>query len=154
MNTSRNTIKFVVAAVLGGLLSLSVMAFPGHHDGRLAKALDLTDAQITQLKSMRKNHKANRKQTKDAMKALNEKTQALMSNYSDAQAQVIAEESAAMHKARVLTKLQHQQALYAMLDDDQKKKFLEIMAKHPKKNRKHKHSDRMDDDQGEDNQDD
>jgi protein CpxP len=144
MKTSRKS-KLLMAAVLGCVVSFAAVACPGGHahDGkggnsRLVKTLDLTDAQVTQLKSLRESHKSERKQNKAAMKAIHEQKQALLANYSDEKAQAIANELAAMHKERVLTKLQHQQALYAMLDDEQKEKFKEVLAKHPKPNRKHK----------------
>lgn len=154
MSIRRKTIKLVMATALGGLMSISAMACPGGHEGRLAKALNLTDAQVTQLKSMHQSNKPDKQQQKASMKAMHEKKQALLTNYSEAQAQAIAEEMAAMHKARVLAKLQHQQALYAMLDDDQKKKFTAMMAKHPKKNKEHANRDRMNDDDSDDDQDD
>lgn len=145
MKTSRNSIKLLMAALLGGVVSFAAMACPDAHDNhekggdrRLVKALELTDAQVTQLKTLRESHKAERKQNKAAMKTIHEQKKALLTNYSDEKAQAIASELAAMHKERVLTKLQHQQALYAMLDDEQKVKFEEILAKHSKPNRKHK----------------
>ena len=145
MKTSRKSIKLLMAALLGGVVSFAAMACPDMHahegkggDKRLVKALELTDAQVTQLKSLRDSHKDERKQNKAAMKSIHEQKQALLTNYSDEKAQTIANELADMHKERVLAKLQHQQALYAMLNDEQKVKFEEILAKHSKPNRKHK----------------
>jgi protein CpxP len=132
MNMSTKTIKYILAALIGSLLSLGVMASPDHHEGRLIKALDLTDAQVTQLKALRKGNKEQRQQGREAMKALMQKKQALLSNYDQATANAIADEEASMHKARVLKKLAHQQVIYAMLDDDQKQRFFELLAKHPK----------------------
>jgi Spy/CpxP family protein refolding chaperone len=148
MNITTKSFKFTLAAIMGSLISFGAMAGPGHNEGRLAKALDLTDAQVTQLKSMREANKATRKQGHEAMKALMEKKQALLTNYDAQAANTIATEEAAMHKARVLKKLEHQQAIYAILDDEQKKKFAEMLAKPPKgkDKRKHKDGDRKCDD--------
>ncbi|MFT5593076.1 MAG: Spy/CpxP family protein refolding chaperone [Oceanicoccus sp.] len=154
MSIRRKTIKLVMVTALSGLLSMTVMACPSGHEGRLAKALDLTEAQVTQLKGMRQSNKPDKQQQKANMKAIHAKKQALLTNYSEAQAEAIAEEIAAMHKSRVLAKLQHQQALYAMLDDQQKKKFTAMLAKHAKKNKKHVQRDRMNDDDDEADQDD
>ena len=145
MKTSRKSINLLMAAVLGSVVSLAAVACPDVHahegkggDKRLVKALELTDAQVEKLKSLRDSHKDERKQNKAAMKAIHEQKQALLTNYSDEKAQAIANELAAMHKERVLAKLQHQHVIYAMLDDEQKEKFKEILAKHPKPNRKYK----------------
>lgn len=129
---------------MGGLLSFGAMAEPDHNPKRFYKALDLTDAQITQIKSLREDNKETRKQNREAMKALMEKKQALLANYDEAKATAIAEEEAAMHKARVLKQLGHQQAIYAILNDEQKEKFAKMLAKKDKgmkKKDKRKHKD-------------
>ena len=142
MKARRKSIKLIMAAVLGSVVSIAAIACPSWHEGkggdrRLVQELELSDAQVTQLKSMRESHKDQRKQNKETMKAIQEQKQALLTNYSDEKAQALASELAAIHKERMLAKLQHQQALYAILDDTQKEKFKSMLAKHPKPNRKH-----------------
>lgn len=132
MNIIKQSIKLTLAAALGSLISLAVMAGPGHYEGRLIKALDLTDAQETQLKTLRDSHKADRQKNRDAMKAIQQKKQALLNNYSEQEAENIAQEAAAIFKANMLIRLEHHQALYSMLDDEQKQKFAKILAKHGK----------------------
>ena len=145
MNTSAKTVKYILVSLMAGLLSFAALASPEHHERRLIKALDLTQDQVTQLKALRAGHKEQRQQGREAMKAIKEKKQALLINYDQTQADAIAEEIATMHKARVLKKLAHQHAIYTILNDDQKQKFVKLMAKHSQDNHKKRKMKKMHD---------
>lgn len=133
MKSIPKPIQWLAASILVASVSVSAFAFGGgHHEGRLAKALDLTEAQEKQIQSIREANKADRKLTRENFQALMQKKQALMENYSATGALAIAEEESALHKARILKMLEQQQAVYALLNDQQKVKYKEMMQHGPK----------------------
>lgn len=132
MKSIPKPIQWLAASILVASVSVSALAFGGHHGGRLDKALDLTDAQMTQIHSIREANKADHKLTRENFQSLMQKKQALMDNYSASGALEIAEEESALHKSRILKMLEQQQAIYAVLDDSQKAKYKELMQHGPK----------------------
>lgn len=121
--------KYLGLMVITSCLSITAFAMGGAHKGHLVKALDLSDAQQEQLKVIHETNKQNRKQGREAFLALQAKKQALLDDYDETQAQAIADEEAQMHKEKVLKHLDRQQAIYAILTDEQKEKFKSMLSK-------------------------
>lgn len=111
-----------VSAVLLSL-SMGVMAKP-----EMFKQLDLSDDQKQQLKDMRGDKKQKHKAFKASMKSIKQKSIALLDNYSESEAQKIADEMAEMVKQKTLTRLAHHQAIYAILTDKQKQKYKTLLS--------------------------
>lgn len=133
MKSISKPIQWLAVTIVAATVSVSAFAFGGeHHENRLVKALDLTEAQVTQIQSIREANKADRKLGRENFQALMQKKQALMDNYSASGALEIAEEESTLHKARILKMLEQQQAIYAILDDSQKTKYKALMQRGPK----------------------
>ena len=113
----------LVFSLLG--LSVSSYAKPDFY-----KKLDLTDEQKQVFKESRADKKKNREEMKSAMQAIKKRSLALMDNYSESEAQAIANDMANLAKEKTLSRLAHQQKIYNILDDSQKQTYKKMMAKH------------------------
>jgi|SRR5579871_1360203 Spy/CpxP family protein refolding chaperone len=141
MNLSKRTI---LAAVIGLMMTASLgfaqSVQPAHMHGHgwgdgmpfFSDALDLTDAQRTQIKEIFHN-------AKPAMKPLMEQArqshQAMMQlitsgSFDQAKAQAIANQEAQVHAQVAVLHAQAASQAYQVLTADQKTKFNELLAKH------------------------
>ena len=125
---TKNSINLKKSLIGAGiLLSLSAgaMAGPGMY-----KQLDLTDEQKEVLKEQRSDKKQHKQAFKKQMQAIQKSKMALLENYSEQQANKVADQIAELAKQKALSRMAHQQAVYKILNDEQKEKFKEIQAKH------------------------
>ena len=70
---------------------------------------------------------------KEKRKALKQKRSLLADNYSEDMANEIAEEAGELAKSATLLRIQHQQDMLAILNDEQKEKFKKMMERKAKK---------------------
>jgi len=144
--------KRTILAVVFGLMTVATLSFaqsvqPVHMHGRgwgdgmpfFSDALDLSDAQRTQIKQIFHNgHSA----MKPLMEQEHQSHQAMIQlitsgSFDQAKAQVIANQAAQVH-AQI--EVQHAQAAsqaYQVLSADQKAKFNELLAKHEQRMQEH-----------------
>lgn len=101
----------------------------GHH-GRMARVLDLSDAQKETLKSQREANKAARgalhSQLKEARTALNAATEA---GANDAELNALAETLGRLQAQQALAGAKNHQAFLAVLTDEQKQTLSEMKSK-------------------------
>jgi len=150
----KTSTKILATLVLSSsLLMTGVMASENGHKGdgfkieRLVKKLSLTDEQSTQIKALVAEKKAKRTEvsvlSKDALKAKKEAKKAeilaMFENPSFDEATVRAK-IAERHKKRLehaVSKMSTQHAIYQLLDEKQRAKFLKMLQKkHKKMNKK------------------
>ena len=115
--------KYLTASVVLLSLSMGVMAKPG-----IYKELDLTSDQKQQLKEMRSDKKQQHKAFKASMKSIKQKSLTLLDNYSESEAEKVAQEMADIIKQKTLSRLAHYQAVYAILTDEQKVKYKKLLS--------------------------
>lgn len=119
--------KTLIVSVLAAVLAVPALACGGH--GKMMSKLDLTSEQKTQMKEFRQAKKEQMKVHKEQRKALRLRKQALLDNYSDAEAEAIAKDMAEMVQAKVLNRMKSTQTIMAILTPEQKEKFKEMMKK-------------------------
>jgi len=120
--------KIILTSALAIAISVPVLACGG--PGKLFSELDLTSDQMTQLKELRQEKRAEREAFKSEHKAFKERRQSLLNNYSEAEAETIASEIGDKAKARTLSKIQHMQKIMAILTPEQQEKFKALMVEH------------------------
>jgi protein CpxP len=123
------------AAVLTLSMTATAMACGG--PGKALRALDLTSEQDDQVHELITSKRDEKKALKEKRKMLKEKRAALADNYSEALANDVATQAGELATQATLLRIQHQQNILAILTDEQKEKFKELM-----KNKEHKGSDR------------
>lgn len=123
INAVKPMAKYLTASLLLLSLSMGVMAKPG-----LYKQLDLSSDQKQQLKEMRGDKKQKHKAFKASMKAIKQKSITLLDNYSESEAKKIAQEISAIVEQKTLARLAHQNAVYAILNDEQKQKYKKLLS--------------------------
>lgn len=100
------------------------------HQGRMARVLDLSDAQKETLKSQREANKAARgalhSQLKEARTALNTATEA---GANDAELNALAETLGRLQAQQALAGAKNHQAFLAVLTDEQKQTLAEMKSK-------------------------
>lgn len=116
--------NLIIASLLFFVAASGAAAHGGKH---MLKALDLTDAQKAKIKEQRAAHKAKRESFREKMKAIKVSKRELIENYSDEKANSLADDVAAMARQKVLNKIEMHKAVYDILDDQQKKKYLSLL---------------------------
>lgn len=119
--------KTILISLLATVLALPVFAWDGH--GKWMSKLDLTSEQKQQMKEIRQAKKAEMKANKEQRKAIHKRKQALMENYSEAEAEAIADDVAKMAKEKVLNRLAFTQKMLGILNPEQQQAFKKMMAK-------------------------
>ncbi len=123
--------KIVMVASLCTLLIAGVHA-AGHgcdKHNKMAKALNLSEAQIELMDALHEDKKAHRKQRHEEKSAMHEGFNKLLDNYSEQGANTLADNAANVARTMTLARINHMQKMYEILDDEQKEKFKELMAK-------------------------
>lgn len=138
--TKGSPMKKIISIISLTAIMIAVPAMACDKDGRLAKVLNLSEAQISQLQSIQGDRKDQREQHKQHKEAYQQQKKALMTDYSTEKAQALAQTMADEMAEGMLQRLEKQHAIYAMLDDEQKAKFLELEAR-PRKGRHDKQDD-------------
>lgn len=118
-------------AVAGALVIVSVvgasMAMAGGK--HFYRELNLTAEQKEQVKAQRQSQKAQMKALKEEMKAIKARHEGLLENYSEDAANAFADDMAAATRKMVLQRLASHKAVYDILDDEQKPKYVEMTKK-------------------------
>ena len=138
--TKGSPMKKIISIISLTAIIIAAPVMACDKDGRLAKALNLSEAQISQLQSIQGNRKDQREQHKQHKDAYQQQKKALMTDYSSEKAQALAQSMADDMAKAMLQRLEKQQAIYAILDDEQKAKFLELDPR-PRKGRHDKQGD-------------
>ncbi len=126
------TVVTMAATLMATLLigATSAWAGPKH----MLKELDLTVEQKAQVKELRQQQKAQRESLKESLqdkhKALHERRRALLQNYSEAEANAIADEVAALARQKATLRMAGEKALFEILSDEQRAKYLSMMEQH------------------------
>jgi Spy/CpxP family protein refolding chaperone len=139
LNSKRKTIATLVgAAVLTLSMSATAMACGG--PGKALRDLDLTSDQKDQVKELMTSKRDEKKAFKQKRKALKEKRSALADSYTEELALEVATEAGELEKESMLLRIQHQQSILAILNDEQKDQFKKKMEEkeHKGKDRHHK----------------
>ena len=97
--------------------------------GKIFKQLDLSEDQKTQMRTLHAEKKSMRESNKKQRQEMKDQHIALFDNYSEQQAEDIATRAGEMKKQRVINRLQHMQKMLAILDNEQKQKFKQLMIK-------------------------
>ena len=119
------TVVTLVATLLVGVSA--AWAGPKH----LMNALDLNEDQQTQVKAWREQHQDEREAMGSAHQALHERRLALLQNYSEAEANAIADDAAALARKKISQRMAAEKALFEVLDAEQKEKYIALM-QHPR----------------------
>lgn len=122
-NAVKPVVKYLSASFLLLSLSMGVMAKP-----EIYKQLDLNSDQKQQLKEMRGDKKQQYKAFKASMKSIKQKSLALLDNYSESEANKIAKEMATIVEQKTLARLAHHNAVYVILNDEQKQKYKKLLS--------------------------
>jgi Spy/CpxP family protein refolding chaperone len=119
-----------LSAVL--LLSLAVTAGAqaGGRMDKMADALDLTQEQTVQFKALHQEKRDAMNDHKSERKLMKQGFVDLLDNYSEQQAQSLADQAAEMARKHSLARFQQSHKIYSMLDDEQKITFKKMMMKH------------------------
>lgn len=117
--------NLIIASLLTFAAASGAMAHGGKH---MLKELDLTDAQKELVKEQRESRKAEKENFREQMKAIKASKQALIQDYSDEKANALADEIAANVRQKVLNKIEMHKAIYEILDDQQKEKYLSLLS--------------------------
>ena len=109
-----------------------------HHGGsmkRIAKKLELTEAQQAELKTLREQQKANASSLREQMKAVRTATKALDTSSADYDSQVaaIADQKANLSRQIFIQRSQARQQFQAVLTAEQLTKLKEMKGKRGKK---------------------
>ena len=114
------------------LLSLAVTAGAqaGDRMDKMADALNLSEEQVTQFKALHQGKRDAMKEHKSERKMMKQNFVDLLDNYSEQQAQALADQAADMARKQSLARFQQAHKIYSMLDDEQKIKFKKIMSEH------------------------
>lgn len=113
------------------IFGMNANAFEGKMGKHFAKELDLTPAQQKKVESIKQNQKDARSENKEKFKALKQKKRELLVNYSESKAKEIADESATIHKERMIKRLKMQNEVYQILDERQKILYQAMLEKKP-----------------------
>jgi Spy/CpxP family protein refolding chaperone len=108
-------------------LSLSAATFACGGSGQMLKSLDLSDSQNEKIHQLFENKRDDRKIVKKKRQVLKEKRKTLIARYSESLANKIADDTAELARTRTLKHIQHQQDILAILESEQKEKFIELM---------------------------
>ncbi|EAT10974.1 hypothetical protein HF888_13210 [Bermanella marisrubri] len=132
--------QLTIILMVGSLILVGLNAH-AHPKGpkALIDALNLTAEQQQEFERLHAESKPNKKFIHEQRKALHEKRNSLLENYSEEKAQELAEEIAQQAKNRALQRFSHMHQVMLILDDEQKATFLQLMDK--KKKGKHSHRD-------------
>lgn len=122
-NMLKPVAKYLTAGMVLVSLSIGVMAKPDMY-----KQLDLSDEQKQQIKETRTDKKQQHKAFKSSMKLVKQKSLALLDNYSESEAEEVAQEMADIIKQKTLSRLAHHQAVYAILTSEQKQKYKTLLS--------------------------
>jgi Spy/CpxP family protein refolding chaperone len=132
--------KLVITLVSASILtlSLSAVAFACGASGKMLKSLDLSASQDEKINQLFENKRDDRKIAKEKRQVLNEKRKTLIARYSESLANEIADDAAELARTRTLKHIQHQQDILAILESEQKEKFIELMqARHAEGGNRH-----------------
>lgn len=132
MKTLMQQSKLVSVFLITTCISTATFAFGGHHSKGISDALNLTQAQQETIAELRESKKDFRGEYKEQFKALKQEKRELLKNYDEEKANQIAQKEAEIHKQRVLKRLEFQTAMYAILDEDQKAQFMDMVDSGPK----------------------
>lgn len=112
--------------------SLHTQALPKQAKA-LIEALDLSQEQQQAFKQLHDGSKPNKQMRHKEHKAMQEKQKLLFEDYSAEKAESLAQEIADKARERALKRFEHMHQILQILDDEQKKQFLQLMAKkkHP-----------------------
>ena len=127
----KSIINLVAASALTLTVAATAMACGG--PGKMIKKLDLTSEQEAQVQTLHDSKQAQKKLMKEKRKALKQKRQLLADNYSEDMANEIAEEAGELAKSATLLRIQHQQDMLAILNNEQKEKFKKMIERKAKK---------------------
>ena len=127
----KSIINLVAASALTFTVAATTVACGG--PGKMLKNLDLTSAQQEQVQTLHDSKQQQKKLMKEKRKALKQKRSLLADNYSEDMANEIAEEAGELAKSATLLRIQHQQDMLAILNDEQKEKFKKMMERKAKK---------------------
>ncbi len=114
------------------LLSLAVTAGAqaGGRMDKMAVALDLSEEQVTQFKALHQDKRDAKQGHKSERKMMKQSFVDLLDNYSEQQAEALADQAAEMARKQSLARFQQAHKIYSMLDGEQKIKFKKIMSEH------------------------
>lgn len=114
----------------------------GRMNGRMFRQLDLTDAQKTQMQSIRKNSRENMKPVMEQMRESRGTIKSLTANgnFDESQVQAIATQMGALHAQMIVEKERTKAAMFAVLSADQKAKLAELKANFEQKRAERKAS--------------
>lgn len=115
--------KAVAGALIVASLAGASMAMAGGK--HFFKDLNLTSEQKEQVKAQRQSQKEQMKALKEEMKAIKSRHKSLLENYSEETANAFADDMAAATRKMVLQRLAGHKAVYDILDDEQKAKYVE-----------------------------
>lgn len=132
--------------IFGGAMA---MGSGNHHKGhgdkieRMAKKLDLTEAQTTKIQALVDAHKASnpkkdRSEMKDKRKAMKAQHLALLNSptFDEATIRERLAERASAHADRKVEKMRLKHSIYQVLNEEQRAKFLTMMDKKKRKMKK------------------
>lgn len=99
-----------------------------HHLEFMATALDLTDAQVAQIKQIQSEHKTTAQADRQQTKSLHEQLQALVTSesFDEAKASALIAQIQQQESARMLEHVKEMNAIYKVLTPQQKTKAVKL----------------------------
>ena len=115
--------KTVVAIALTLTAAVALACGPE----KMFEQLNLSDDQKTQLQALHKEKREDMASHKENRQQWMEKSKALLQNYSQEQAELLADEIAADTKAKSLARFEHMHKVSEILTEEQRQQFLTMM---------------------------
>jgi periplasmic protein CpxP/Spy len=123
----------VSALAIATLVGSASAQGPGRHDHGLqfmATALDLTDAQVAQIKQIRGDQHAKMQATHTQMKSIHEQMQALITadTFDEAKVQALIAQQQQIQATQMLEHAREMNAIYKVLNPQQKAKAVKLFS--------------------------
>lgn len=133
--------KSVLSILSVGILTLSIssLGVACGAPGKLVKSLGLDSDQQERVATLFEQHKTARTALKEKRKILKKQYHELAINYTEAMANQVALQTGELAKERAYSKIQYQQQMLGILNDDQKTKYLKLIQKRGMKQGRHEH---------------
>jgi Spy/CpxP family protein refolding chaperone len=121
----------ITALLIATMMGTAVAQQAPNHDHGLnfmATALDLTDAQVAQIKQIRSGQKSQMQANHAQMKGLHEQLQALIAsdNFDEAKAQSVIAQVQQLQASQMLEHAREMNAIYKVLNPQQKAKAVKL----------------------------
>lgn len=129
-NTAIGTLALLVAMLLGTSIAQQPSTAPNHDHGLnfMATALDLTDAQVAQIKQIRSSQKSDMQANRTQMKGLHQQLQALITsdNFDEGKVQAVIAQVQQVQASEMLAHAREMNAIYKILTPQQKTKAVKL----------------------------